>query len=294
MIIVKKNLLILISAIILSVGSSNAQVKTPAPSPDASVSQVIGVTKVKIKYSSPGVKGREGKIWGELLPFGVAWRAGANAATKITFKNDVTINDKKVEKGSYSLFITPKKEGKWMFHLNKGSGVFEYMEKGKVNSEKLMKNDVVTVMADAKDMPSQERLQYSITPLSDSEGMVSMHWEKKKVSFNFSVNTKELVEKSIEDYSNSSWAEYRKSASYYLDNGDLKKAMKHVNASISLKGDHFWNTWVKAQIYAAKDMTEEALKWGEKAIKLGKEGDGPYSFFKSQIEKDIKEWKSKS
>jgi len=30
----------------------------------ASVSENIGITTVKVDYSRPGVKGREGKIWG--------------------------------------------------------------------------------------------------------------------------------------------------------------------------------------------------------------------------------------
>jgi len=55
----------------------------------ASVSEQIGLTKVTIHYDRPGVKGREGKVWGELVHVGFAdpefgtsksspWRAGAN------------------------------------------------------------------------------------------------------------------------------------------------------------------------------------------------------------------------
>ena len=45
----------------------NAQdFRTPRPSPDATVSQFVGITKITIDYSSPGVKGRT--IWGELVP----------------------------------------------------------------------------------------------------------------------------------------------------------------------------------------------------------------------------------
>lgn len=36
----------------------------------ASVSERIGLTDVTIDYSRPAVKGREGKIWGELVPVG--------------------------------------------------------------------------------------------------------------------------------------------------------------------------------------------------------------------------------
>lgn len=61
----------------------------PKPSPAADFSQTVGVTKVSMNYSRPGVKGRT--IWGDLVPYGKVWRTGANASTKITFSTDVTI-----------------------------------------------------------------------------------------------------------------------------------------------------------------------------------------------------------
>ena len=52
------------------------ELRTPRPSPDATVIQFVGVTEISIDYSSPGVKGR--KIWGGLVPYGEVWRTGAN------------------------------------------------------------------------------------------------------------------------------------------------------------------------------------------------------------------------
>src|ERR1700735_5515637 len=62
----------------------------------ASVTESIGITDVTIHYDRPGVKGREGQIWGKLisvgyndLGFGISkaapWRAGANENTTIEF-----------------------------------------------------------------------------------------------------------------------------------------------------------------------------------------------------------------
>jgi hypothetical protein len=66
----------------------------------ASVNEIIGITNVTIHYDRPGVKGREGKIWGGLVPYGFTdqgfgtsraapWRAGANENTTISFSTDV-------------------------------------------------------------------------------------------------------------------------------------------------------------------------------------------------------------
>src|ERR1700704_3851942 len=78
----------------------------------ASVSERIGITDVTIHYDRPGVKGREGKIWGELvhtgytdLGFGTSkqapWRAGANENTTVEFSTDVTIEGQSLAAGKY-------------------------------------------------------------------------------------------------------------------------------------------------------------------------------------------------
>ncbi|HLX67059.1 MAG TPA: DUF2911 domain-containing protein, partial [Puia sp.] len=82
----------------------------------ASVTERIGITDVTINYSRPAVKGREGKIWGQLIPVGYAeqglgdtkavpWRAGANENTTIEFSTDVTVEGQPLPAGKYGLFI---------------------------------------------------------------------------------------------------------------------------------------------------------------------------------------------
>ena len=77
----------------------------------------VGVTDIDIKWNAPGVKGREGKIWGtpvayygySVLGFGSnvesPWRAGADECTTIAFSTDVTINGKALSAGNYAFFI---------------------------------------------------------------------------------------------------------------------------------------------------------------------------------------------
>src|SRR5687768_8545320 len=70
----------------------------------------IGLTDVTIKYNRPGVKGRDGKIWGTLVPVGffkpdfsnnnaTPWRAGANENTTISFSNNVKIEGQELPAG---------------------------------------------------------------------------------------------------------------------------------------------------------------------------------------------------
>ena len=82
----------------------------------ASVTERIGITDVTIHYSRPGVKGREGKIWGQLVPVGYAeigsgaaksvpWRAGANENTTIEFTTDVLVEGQPLTAGKYGFFV---------------------------------------------------------------------------------------------------------------------------------------------------------------------------------------------
>src|SRR5437764_11237957 len=114
----RKNILLLCSAAFLFTTLS-AQTLTSLPSggnKKAMVGERIGITDVVIHYDRPGVKGREGKIWGQLIPAGYVdqgfgsskaapWRAGANESTTIEFSNDVTIEGQPLKAGRYGFFV---------------------------------------------------------------------------------------------------------------------------------------------------------------------------------------------
>lgn len=81
---------------------------------------------MKVLYSRPAKKGRE--IFGVLEQFDKVWRLGANENTEIYFAKNVTIGDKKIKAGTYSLFAIPGKE-KWTIIVNKQIdrwGAFSY------------------------------------------------------------------------------------------------------------------------------------------------------------------------
>ena len=78
--------------------------------------QKVGLTDIEIEYSRPGVKDRV--IFGELVPFDVMWRTGANASTKITFSTEVEINNSTVPAGTYALYTIPG-EKEWTIILHK-------------------------------------------------------------------------------------------------------------------------------------------------------------------------------
>ena len=74
---------------------------------------------VHIDYSSPRMRGR--KIFGDLVPYGEPWRAGANEATTFVIDANVNVGGKSVPAGSYTLFALPKPDS-WMLIISKQTG----------------------------------------------------------------------------------------------------------------------------------------------------------------------------
>ncbi|WP_026976235.1 DUF2911 domain-containing protein [Flavobacterium tegetincola] len=97
--------------------SATAQEKKASP---AEVAQgKINGAAVTINYSSPAVNERA--IWGELVPFGKVWRAGANEATTIQTDKDLIIEGNKLAAGTYSVFVIPQ--------LNEATVIFNKVAK---------------------------------------------------------------------------------------------------------------------------------------------------------------------
>ncbi|MDN5203030.1 DUF2911 domain-containing protein [Fulvivirgaceae bacterium BMA10] len=82
----------------------------------------------KVVYSRPQKKGRE--MLGGKEAYGKIWRTGANETTEIKFYRDVTIGNKKVKAGTYSLYTIPNKD-KWTIIINSKLdtwGAYQYDE----------------------------------------------------------------------------------------------------------------------------------------------------------------------
>jgi hypothetical protein len=102
------------------------------PSPTASAMCDLGEGKtVKTNYSSPRMKGR--KIYGELVPFGQVWRAGANEATTFVTSSEVVVGGATVPAGSYTIFTVPAPD-KWTLIINKKTGEWGFLTSMKAKS----------------------------------------------------------------------------------------------------------------------------------------------------------------
>ncbi len=153
----------------------------------ASVTEQIGITDVIIHYSRPGVKKREGHIWGELIPVGFAelgygakkpapWRAGANENTTIEFSTDVKIEGQLLAAGRYGFFIAyGPNECTLIFSKNSTSwGNFFYDP-----AEDVLRVKVKPATMDK----SEEWLNYEFIDQTPSSAIVQLQWEKLVIPF---------------------------------------------------------------------------------------------------------------
>ena len=154
----------------------------------------VGVTDIEVNWNAPGVKGREGKIWGTpvvhygftVLGFGSnglsPWRAGANECTTISFSTDVTINGKPLAAGKYGFFIAVYPDSWTLIFSSNTSGWGSYFYRSEW--------DVMRVTAyQQKDRrESVERLNYTFAEQNDRSVEMSLEWEKWRIPFKVEVD----------------------------------------------------------------------------------------------------------
>jgi hypothetical protein len=165
----------LVAACCLALASTAfAQQKTPASPPEQATATIGGKT-VTINYSSPGVKGREGKIFSSdgLIshdPHYPVWRAGANSATALHTDGDLTIGDLAVPAGDYTLFVDISNPDRWTLIVSKATKEWGLKYDSAQDLGK-------TPMTMSKPSSMVENLKWTITDLHGGKGKITLAWE---------------------------------------------------------------------------------------------------------------------
>ncbi|HEU4472736.1 MAG TPA: DUF2911 domain-containing protein [Flavisolibacter sp.] len=153
----------------------------------ATVGERVGLTDVTIHYDRPAVKGREGKVWGQLVHTGYTdqgfgssksapWRAGANENTVIEFSDDVMVEGKPLKAGRYGFFIAyDSVESTVIFSSNSTSwGSYYYNDK-----EDVLRVKVKPVRLNN----SVERLRFEFFDQTENSAMIGLQWERLMIPF---------------------------------------------------------------------------------------------------------------
>jgi hypothetical protein len=170
--IISSKLLLTMLALLVTTLLWSQEDKSKRPSPPATATGTVNGATITIDYSSPGVKGR--KIWGDLVPYGKVWRAGANEATLFTTSKDILVEGKKLPAGKYSLYAIPG-EKDWVIIFNSKTGQWGVKDDESTTEEPA--NDVLRVtVKPQKSSAFNERMKFVI----DEKGF-ALEWENLRV-----------------------------------------------------------------------------------------------------------------
>lgn len=270
----KQNRLVLLLVAVFVTMAAAAQMTTPPNGGNqrGEVTQFMGLVKVTINYSSPDVAGREGKIWGSLVPYGITdqnpipWRAGANENTIVTFSHDLQVEGKPIKAGTYGLHMIPGQD-EWIIIFVNNSlawGSFAYKPA----------QDVLRVNVKAAPCEFNEFLTYDFTDRLQNSSTARLKWEKLQVPFKISVpNGDDLYVQRLRDEMTSNkgfgWQNAASAANWCAQKKlNLDEAYGWVQGFIDRNVKFFGIYNSKGQVQAAMGKQAEADATMNEAINL--------------------------
>ena len=278
--------IIFVLAMIIANYVTEAQVKTPQPSPKSTIMQVVGLTNVEIVYSRPSAKGRD--VFNNLVPFGKLWRTGANENTTISFSDDVIIDGKTLAKGKYALYSTPRADN-WeiiFYTATDNWGNPENWDETKVALKTTVKSEHIDRLV--------ESFTIGINNLDNNFAHLEISWEKTIVALKFEVPTAKMAMASIDKVlAGPSAGDYFSSAQYlFQSNGDLTKALTYVNKALDMNKDKpFWYNRLKSLIQAKQGDKNGAIETAK--ISLASAEAAKNQDYVKMNKESIAEWSKK-
>ncbi len=115
----------IIAVIFISMTALRMYTKTHSPFESISFKN-----QIQVDYCKPYKKDRV--IFGDLVPYDIPWRTGANEATVFTTKIPILFGKKNLDPGTYSLWTIPGKDS-WQVILNSEIGQWGVNSSGKAN-----------------------------------------------------------------------------------------------------------------------------------------------------------------
>lgn len=230
--------------------TANAQLKTPPPSTAQSVKQEFGLSSIELSYARPNMKER--KIYGGLVPYDKVWRTGANAATTLTFGDEVMIGGKKIPAGKYGLLTIPGKAS-WTIIITKQTNVTS-------PAAYKQEEDVVRVNAKVNTTASRAEtftIQFANVQAESCE--LQIIWDNVMVALPIRTDVDAKVMAAIDEAMKGDKPPYFQAAAYYLENNkDITKANEWFAKAAEANPKAFWIKYQQAKGLAKAGKKAEA------------------------------------
>jgi len=280
--------LLLSAALAVSAASpSFAALPTPRVSPDASVSQTVGITKLTVTYCRPGVKGRA--IWGALVPYDKPWRTGANEITTFTATTDVKVEGQVLPAGTYGVVTIPGATT-WTVAFSKQKemwGAFSYDPK----------QDQLRVTVKPEGAESMEWMQFAFDDPSTDACTLALRWEKVRVPVKIQVDVNATLiaaaRAAVAAAPADDWSTRYRAASYLVDHDDATAEVQQwAAAALKIKAN-FFTTSLAAKIAHKAGQNQNAIAQMTAALAMAKADTTVEAVQVEPMTKLLAEWTAK-
>jgi len=259
-----------LSAAVLAVSVAGAQPTLPRLSPNAAVTQTIGITDFSLTYSRPGVKGRV--IWGGLVPYDSTWRTGANEPTTLTVSDTILVAGRKLAAGKYAIVTIPR-PGEWTV-------IFSAQKDLLGTSNYDPKQDVLRVSATPDTaQPHKEWMWIGFEDMTPSSANLVLRWQRLRLAVPITVDLEATVvaglKREVANAERDAWRTPLRAATWCFDNSmALEAGAAWLEQSIAAEANHA-NLALKARWLAKDGKRTEAIATAKKAIAAGKAAKPP-------------------
>lgn len=260
------------AAIVLLVASTPAfaqapRLTLPEASQAATVSQRIGLTDITVTYHRPAVRKRA--IWGEVVPYGQVWRAGANENTVVSFSTPVTVGGQTLQAGDYGLHMIPAK-GEWTVIFSRDAsawGSFFYDQA----------KDAVRLATTPAENAHQEHLAYTFETPTPQGVVLTLRWEKLAVPITVAVDTPTVVtdsfERELRGLAGFFWQPHVQAAQWTAQHGrDDTRALAWADKALTMNRN-YQTLAVKARVLEKQGAAADAAALRDEAVKVATEAD---------------------
>lgn len=265
------SLAMVVAAVLPIYAAAQSALKFPAPSPSATVKQVVGLTDVEIVYARPAMRGRE--VFGGLVPFDEIWRTGANAATTVSFSGPVEFGGTMIPAGTYALFSVPGKMA-WEVILSSNTkqwGSYEHDAKDEVARVKVMPMKTASTV---------ESLTLSLDEVDADAATLNIAWENVRVPILVVADTKAELLPKMEALmaSDAEKKPYFQAAMYLYAKGvNLEKAAQWIGKAAAAQPDAIWISYRQGLVLEALGDKAGAMEAAKKSLTGAKKMEGEIS-----------------
>lgn len=177
------------AATLLSIGGRGIAEAQIRGSERAVVAQTVDGTTITIDYARPVARGRV--LFGELVPFDVAWTPGANWATTLEVDKDIRLSGAEVPAGKYSMWMVPG-QGAWRLFLDPKAELFHFQKPDSTAEQ-------IHVAIEPRQGRHVEALTWSFPAVTGDAAVLEMMWGETSVPLDIVVQPTKPVQLAEEE-----------------------------------------------------------------------------------------------